>query len=297
MTFQDFWDYTLIRTSDVHITVRIVVLAIVLVVVGFVFSRLVSRGLARLLGRRLRLEIGAVAAIEALGFYVLFISFVVTSLTLAQFPLTIFTIAGGAVAIGVGFGSQTIMNNFISGLILHMERPIRSGDLVEVEGTHGVIERIGARSTRIRASDNTNIIVPNSFFLENKVVNFTLSDDIIRTQVRVGVVYGSPTEDVQRIIRRVLEENPRVLAEPEPKIIFADFGDNALQFDAYFWIRARMIMDRRQVESDVRFQLDTRFREAGIVIAFPQRDVHLDAAAPLSVRLVGSDGTGAAGPR
>jgi small-conductance mechanosensitive channel len=262
------------------------VLAILLLFAGYGVSRRLSRLVAAVMKKRFKLEAGPASAIETLGFYFLFITFAVTALRLVNFPLTAFTIAGGAIAIGVGFGSQNVMNNFISGLILLLERPVRVGDLVQVEDTHGIVEKIGARSTRILASDNTHIIVPNSFFLENNVVNFTLSDDVLRTQVNVGIIYGSPTREANRIIEEVLAEHSRILEVPKPRIIFSEFGDNSLNFEAYFWIRARTIMDRRQIESDVRFQIDDRFREAGIVIAFPQRDVHLDSAKPLDVRVV-----------
>jgi potassium efflux system protein len=245
----------------------------------------VSRTLGRIAAQRLDVKAGAAAAIESLTFYALLVAVVLFALRTVNFPLTAFTILGGAFAIGIGFGSQNVTNNFISGLILMLEQPIRAGDLVEVEGTYGTIEQIGARSTRIRSADNTHIIVPNSFFLQNSVVNWTLSDDIGRTKVTVGVIYGSPTRTVERLLRQVLHEHPEILTTHEPRIIFADFGDNALIFDAYFWIRARSMIERRHIESDVRYRIDDVFREAGLVIAFPQRDVHLDSARPIDVRL------------
>jgi potassium efflux system protein len=284
------WNYHLLVVDGQAIRTGAFVLAIALIATGWVVSRWASRALGRLLIARLAVEAGAAAAIETLGFYTFLAVAVVTALRVVHFPLTAFTIAGGALAIGVGFGSQNVMNNFISGLILMLERPVRSGDLVEVEGTYGHVVHMGPRSTRIRASDNTDIIVPNSFFLENNVVNFTLSDDVLRSQVKVGVAYGSPTRDVARIVRRALDEHPAVLHAPEPRILFADFGDSALVFEAYFWQRARAILDRRSVESDIRYRIDDLFREAGIVIAFPQRDVHLDGVRPLEVRVVGGTG-------
>jgi potassium efflux system protein len=284
---RDVWRYKLVVLDGEAIRVGAFVLAVTLVAAGYVLSRWASRTLERLLMRRLRVEASAAAAIETFAFYVFFAAAVVTGLRLVHFPLTPFTIIGGALAIGVGFGSQNVMNNFISGLILMLERPVRNGDLVEVEGTYGHIVHMGPRSTRIRASDNTDIIVPNSFFLENNVVNFTLSDDVLRSQVDVGVAYGSPTREVARFVRQALDEHPAVLKSPEPRIIFAEFGDNALLFEAYFWQRARAILERRVVESEIRYRIDDLFRAAGIVIAFPQRDVHLNSVRPLDVRVVG----------
>jgi potassium efflux system protein len=286
VTLDTFWNHVLVSIGDSQITIGSILTALFLLIVGFFVSRWISRFGARLLRKRVGLDVGAESAIETLGFYLLFVAFTFTSLNLVRFPLTIFTIAGGAVAIGAGFGSQNLMNNFISGLIIHLERPIRAGDLIALEGTYGTVEKIGARSTRIRAADNTQIVVPNSFFLQNNLVNFTLSDDIVRTQIAVGVAYGSPAREVERRIRQALDEHPGVLKDREPRILFSDFGDNALIFQALFWLRAKTMLERRQLESDLRFRIDDLFREAGITIAFPQRDVHLDAARPVPVRLV-----------
>lgn len=286
MTFPEFWNHSIVQVGGQPVTVGSVLLAILMLAIGWFVSKLLSRLLARALGERLQLDPGAREAVRTLGFYLLYVVFAFTSLNLVQFPLTVFTIAGGAAAIGVGFGSQSLMNNFISGLILHLERPIHAGDLVSVEGTHGIVETIGARSTHIRTADNTQMIVPNSFFLQNSLVNFTLSDDVVRTRVTVGIAYGSPTREARGLILQALEGNERVLKEPAPRILFTDFGDNALAFEALFWLRARTMLERREVESDLRYRIDELFREAGITIAFPQRDVHLDTPKPLAVTLV-----------
>ena len=154
------------------------------------------------------------------------------------------------------------------------------------ESTWGTVERIGARSTRILGAENAQIIVPNSTLLDRSLVNYTLSNDLVRTQVRVGVAYGSPVREVARLLRQAIDAHPGVSTEREPCVLFSDFGDNALVFDALFWLRARTMLERRQVESDIRFQVDELFRGARVVVAFPQRDVHLDTASPLAVRLI-----------
>jgi potassium efflux system protein len=212
----------------------------------------------------------------------------VASLRIVNIPLTALAFVGGAVAIGVGFGSQNVVSNFISGVILLAERPIKLGDLVEVGGVYGSVERIGLRSTRIRTGDNIHVIVPNASFLESNVVNWTHTDERVRVSVEVGVAYGSATREVERVIREALAEHPRVEKSPDPVVLFTKFGDNSLEFRALFWIRMRRQLDRPSVESELRFRIDDLFREAGIVIAFPQRDVHLDAASPFEVRLVRS---------
>jgi len=280
------WNTELTSVDDRPITVGKVIVAVLLFAIAFSFSRLLSRGLGWVLQRRVTMDKGAASAIQGLAFYLLLVVFLLLALRTVHIPLTAFTIVGGALAIGVGFGSQNIVNNFISGIILLAERPIKVDDIVEVDATRGIVERIGPRSTRVRTFDNIHIIVPNSAFLEKNVINWTLSDDIVRSRVDVGVAYGSPTRDVDRLIRRALEDHGQILDSPAPSVLFSAFGDNSLEFRAYFWLRVSDLILRLRIESDVRHRIDRLFRDAGIVIAFPQRDVHLDVAAPVDVRLV-----------
>ncbi len=285
-TVIDVWNYELTSVQDSPITVQKVVIGILLLLTGVFASRRFVGWIARRFLPRLGLNEGAVAAIQSLLFYFLLLTVVMISLRIVNVPLTAFTILGGALAIGIGFGSQNIVNNFISGLILLAERPVRVGDLVQIDDLVGVIEHIGPRSTRVRSPENVDIIVPNSSFLEKNVINWTLTDDRYRAHISVGVVYGSVTRDVMRLIRKAIDEHGKVLPKPEPIVLFTDFGDNALVFEAHFWVRMRRMMDRRLIESDIRSRIDSLFREAGIVVAFPQRDVHLDALSPIQVQLV-----------
>ncbi len=280
------WRAELLSVEGGAVSIGTVITALLLLVLGILLARWSSRRVGSLLTRHVGLDRGAAAAVQGLTFYLLLVLVFLLVLQTANIPLTAFTVFGGALAIGVGFGSQNVVNNFLSGLILMIERPIKVGDIVDIEGTYGRIERIGARSTRIKTFDNTHIIIPNSAFLEKNVVNWTLSDNVVRTWVDVGVAYGSPTREVDRLVHRVLAEHGKILKKPAPVVLFTEFGDNALHFRAYFWLQMREMMDRRRVESDVRYRIDHLFRDAGIVIAFPQRDVHLDTTAPLDVRLV-----------
>jgi small-conductance mechanosensitive channel len=132
-------------------------------------------------------------------------------------------------------------------------------------------------------------MVPNSKFLENNVTNWTLSDTRIRTSVSVGVAYGSPVRDVIDRLKHVIGQHEKVLNSPEPIVLFKDFGDSSLAFEVHFWVHMKRIMDGARVRSDVRAAIDDDFRDAGIVIAFPQRDVHIDMQAPLEVRLSGAE--------
>ncbi len=282
------WNYELTSFGESPLTVRQVVTALALLLVGVVMSRAISRSLGRQVLRRLNIDASASASIQSLFYYLLIFFFAMFALKVVNVPLAAFTVLGGAVALGVGFGSQNIINNFISGLILHAERPVKVGDLIQLGDLYGNVEHIGARSTRVRTGANLEIIVPNSTFLQNNVINFTLSSDKTRTSVEVGVVYGSPVVTVSQLLRRAVLETGRVSKDPPPIILFKDFGNSALLFEVHFWIHMRTMMDRLQVESTVRYQIEQLFKEEGIVVAFPQQDVHLDTTSPLSVRVLAS---------
>jgi small-conductance mechanosensitive channel len=258
----------------------------VLVVGGYFASRVIGYLLAQRLAKRLGPDV--VYTIKRITFFVLIIIVFLTALSLLGVPLTAFAFATGAVAIGVGFGAQNIINNFISGWILMAERPIRIDDFIEIDDAHGVVEMVGTRSTRIRRVDGVHLLVPNSQLLERTVVNWTLVDREIRTIVRVGVAYGSPVAKVAELIERAVREQEEVKSKPAPKIVFEDFGDNALIFDAYFWSDVGGEKQLREIRSEIRFRISELFDQAGIVIAFPQRDVHLDSVRPIDIRLLDS---------
>jgi small-conductance mechanosensitive channel len=201
-----------------------------------------------------------------------------TSMEILNIPLTAFAFVSGAIAIGVGFGAQNIINNFISGWILMWERPIRIGDFLEVGDARGVVESINTRSTLIRRNDGVHMLVPNSQLLENTVTNWTLIDQNARSFVRIGVAYGSDANQVRELIFQVLNERNDILESPPASVFFEDFGDNALIFDAVFWVSAVSETDIRRRRSEIRFRMYELFNEHNVVIAFPQRDLHLDGS-------------------
>jgi small-conductance mechanosensitive channel len=283
------WNFQLFSVDGRPLTVGKITVALLVLIVGIPIARVVIRRISRRLFVRIGLEPGAASAFETLIFYAVVVCLVVFGLWVAEIPLTIFTLAGGAIAIGVGFGSQKIVNNFVSGIILLFERPIKVGDLIEVGETFGQVENIGARSTKIKTFDNFHIIVPNGTFLEQNVVNWTHSDDMVRARMRVGVAYGSPTRLVEELLLKAIRELDKAVIPPDPQVLFDDFGDNSLMFEALFWVVMRRPMERRKTLSDLRFRVDELFREAGITIAFPQRDIHLDTLKPLDIRVMKDD--------
>jgi potassium efflux system protein len=188
-----------------------------------------------------------------------------------------------ALSVGLGFGLQEIVANFVSGIILLFEQPIRVGDVVTVDGITGTVARIRIRATTIVNWDRQELVIPNKTFITGQLVNWTLSDTINRVVITVGVAYGSDTRKAMRLMREAAEEHPKVLEDPAPRVTFEGFGDNALTL----LLRAYLDdMDARlATTTELHQAINDRFNVAGIVIAFPQRDVHIDTARPLELVL------------
>jgi potassium efflux system protein len=188
-----------------------------------------------------------------------------------------------ALGVGIGFGLQEIIANFISGIIILTERPIRVGDLVTVGDTSGTVTRLQLRATTVTNFDRQELLVPNKEFITGRVLNWSLSDEVIRLVVEVGVAYGTDMEKALALVREAVAENQSVLKDPSPLVTFDDFGDNSLNIIARCFIGS--LSKRREIISDLNLAVNKKFNEAGIVIAFPQRDVHLDTSGPLDIRI------------
>ena len=278
-----FWNVEILTVDNQPVTLQKAVTALVILLLGVVmFKFLLSMVYYRFLLKSQLKETTASAVHKALTYSAYLLVFLL-ALRMVNIPLTAFAFLGGAVAIGIGFGAQNLINNFISGFMILGERPINIGDLIEVDGVLGMVEEIGTRCTRVRTGENIYILVPNSTFLERNITNWTLSDHKIRANIAVGVAYGSPVGKVRETLIRAAKEVPLVLKNPEPFVLFNDFGDNALVFSLFFWVEITRVIQRRMIESDVRFKIDELFAQEGIVIAFPQRDVHLDTLSPLKI--------------
>lgn len=279
------WDTNLVATQGgIVVSIGDVILVLSLLLFGYILSRSIEYLLAKKL-RDTDLNADAISVIKRVSFYLIFILVGLTILSLLGIPITAFAFATGAIAIGVGFGAQNIINNFISGWILIAERPIRTDDFVEIEGVMGVVKTVGTRSTLIHRTDGVHMLVPNSKLLENTLVNWTLVDDLIRSSIRVGVAYGSDTYMTRELLSKCVDEHTDVLKEPKQEIIFDDFGDNALIFEIFFWCRIGREKTLRMIRSDIRFAIHNAFAENGIILAFPQRDLHLHTKKPIEITL------------
>ncbi|MFP5458557.1 MAG: mechanosensitive ion channel family protein [Bacteriovoracia bacterium] len=281
----DLWHLKLITVQNVQLTLGNVTLALVMLLLTNRLAKLLSRFILKRLVLPFHPDSQAMNTYRRLIYTTNFVLFFVISLSIAGIPLTVFTVVGGALAIGVGFGSQNIVNNFISGLILMAEKPLEVGDVVEIDNITGTVLEIGTRATKIRTVESKIWIIPNSMFLEKAVLNWTNGSSIVRTDVSVGVAYGSDLEKVKQLSLKVLQDMAFVEPSPHARVIFDDFGESALTFRLLFWADLDKVDSLMECRSEVRFALDKVFREAQIEISFPQRDFHLRSSAPLEVKI------------
>ena len=280
------WKLKLITIAGVKLSLGNVLIALTLLLFASKLSRLTSR----LINKRLIVPFvddkASQSTYQTFAFYGSLAAFVCLSLTVAGIPLTVFSVVGGALAIGVGFGSQNIVNNFISGVILLIEQPIRMGDTVEVEGITGTVIAINTRSTKIRNGDNKIFIVPNSFFLEKGVVNWNYETNILRNTVEFGVSYGSNVRQVENICMDIMLNTDGVEQTPVPLVQFTNFADSNLTFQLIFYCNTSVVASLGHIKSDVRFKIDDKFRELGISMPFPQRDMNFRMDKPISVKVI-----------
>ena len=271
------FDEPLFVVGGTAVTIASVVSFVVFVLVAYAASWLLRRSLHRVYRRR-AVDEGVQHALDRLMHYA--VVALGTFLALENLGVSVTALAGlGAVlAVGIGFGLQNIAQNFVSGLILLLERPVKKGDFVQVGEVQGTVRDIRARATVVTTLDNVDIIVPNGQFITEPVTNETFGDRRVRMRLKVGVAYGSDVERVRRILAEVAAARPEVLSEPPPQVLFRDFGESSLDFELVAWLADPR--DENPIASEMRFAIDRAFREAGVEIPFPQRDLHLRGGWP-----------------
>jgi potassium-dependent mechanosensitive channel len=284
--FTLIWNHKLFTLAGVKLSLGNLLVALTLLL----FATRLSRLMVNLIDKRLIVPFvndrASQVTYQTFAFYGCLIIFVALSLTIAGIPLTVFTVLGGALAIGVGFGSQNIVNNFISGIIMLVEQPVRVGDIVEVDGVIGSVASVGTRSTKIRNAENKVFVVPNSFFLEKSVINWTYETRTLRNTLEFGVAYGSDVRLVENACMDIMLNTEGIEQTPIPLVQFSNFGDSNLGFTLIFFCNLDKIVSLHQVRSDVRFKIDAKFKELKIEMAFPQRDFHLKMKDELKVKVL-----------
>jgi potassium efflux system protein len=282
-----FWSYS--TTVDgvaksVPITLANVIMAIIITVTTIIAGRNLPGLLEVILLNRLPMDPGARYAYSSVSRYAITAIGIIIAFNTIGFKWGNLQWLVAALSVGIGFGLQEIVANFICGLIVLFERPFRVGDTVTIGDISGTVERIRIRATTITDWDRKELIVPNKEFVVGRLINWSLSDKYIRIRIPVGIAYGSDTQLATELLVQAARKNPRVLAEPAADAIFKGFGDNSLNFELRVYIDG--IDDWWPMLHDLNVTIDNTFKEAGVTIAFPQRDVHLDATGPLEVRVV-----------
>ena len=273
-TVMGFLNTELWQGEGYSVTVSKLIIAVAVFLSSFFLSSLGSKWIKRRMIKRFRASITAANGVQRIAFYILWVVFALIALNIVKIPLTAFAFMGGAFAVGIGFGMQNIFNNLISGFIVIFSRPFKVNDIVDVMGVQGTVEDIGSRSTTIKTWDGFDVILPNRYFLENSVTNWTKSDLKKREILKIGVSYDADTRAVEKILLDIASEHSQVLKNPAPFVIFKNFGDSSLEFEIYYWIELRTSSGLK-VSSDLRHHIMAVFAREGINIPYPQRDIHI----------------------
>jgi potassium efflux system protein len=267
----EIWNIIVFEVDGQGISLGKLCIALIMIVFGYFMAQMFSSRIGRKLLSRLNVDESTKYSLERLIFYLAYCFIVLIVLEILRIPLTVFTFIGGALAIGIGFGSQNIVNNFISGLIVMFSQPLRVHDWVEIEGIFGEVVTIGTRSTILRLIDNKNVIIPNSYFLEKSFVNWTLNDRNVAASIQVGVAYGSDTEKVKSILIQAAKSHSLVLKDSEPSVFFQDFANSSLNFELFFRVEVKRDNTPQRIASDIRMTIDSAFRKHNIEIPFPHQ--------------------------
>ena len=279
--FWEFWNAgaatvsrPLLKFGGMQLSLRTILYVIVFgVLLVYVSRRLTTLLSDRVLARK-NIDIGVRQATVTILRYVLITAGFIILLQTAGIDLTALNVLAGAVGIGVGFGLQNVANNFISGLIILFERPIKVGDRIEVGNVEGDVIHIKARSTTVVTNDNIAIIVPNSNFITQNVINWSHMGKNVRFKIPVSVSYDSDVRLVEKLLLEAANENPDVLEEPAPGVRLLKFGDNGLQFELRAWSES-LLHRKGRLTSNLNFAILEKFRAHGIEMPFPQRDIHI----------------------
>lgn len=268
----------LLKLGTATITLWTLVYFLILLVVLFYVAGKLRHWLVKRVLVKTSLDEGARQAIGSITRYLTLLIGLLIALQTVGIDLTTLNVLAGAVGIGVGFGLQNVASNFISGLIILIERPIKVGDRIEVGEVDGDVIEIGARSTTVRTNDNIAIIVPNSKFITDNVTNWNYTGPRVRFHVPVGVAYGSDVRKVEQLLLEVARENPDALTDPQPKVWFRGFGESSLDFELLAW-NTNLLHRKGQFISDLNFAVYEKLNQHGIEIPYPQRDLHIRSSA------------------
>ncbi len=279
---QQVLDQPLLMLGGTPVTVGTIAVGVVILLVSIAISVLLQNAMSRALQRRKMGDEGTLAAMRRLVHYAVMLVGTGIALDTIGVNLGALFAAGAVFAVGLGFAMQNIAQNFVSGIILLIERTIKPGDILNVEGTVVRVIQLGVRSTLVRSRDDEDIIVPNSVLVQSMVKNFTLRDALYRIRVTVGVVYRSNMAEVHRLLRDTADQLSWRVRSLEPRVFLKEFGDSSVNFEVSVWINDPW--DAPAARSKLHQAVWDALEQAGVTIAFPQLDVHFDGPIEESFR-------------
>jgi len=273
MTFNEIINYSLISHGKIDISVFDILMVLIVFFITILIVRIIKRIFKKLV-KKGTIDGGSSNSIFQIIRYILWIISIGLMLEIIGFKLTILIAGSAALLVGFGLGIQQIFNDFASGLILLFERNLKVNDIVQLENDIvGKVLVIGLRTTKINTRDNIVMIVPNSKFTNDSIINWSHSEDTTRFEIEIGVAYGSDVPLVKKTLLKCASQHPGTLTDPEPFVRFTDFGNSSLDFQLFFW--TNLSFDSENIKSDLRFVIDDEFRKKGVQIPFPQTDIHI----------------------
>lgn len=279
---QTWMHYSIVQVGTIDITIVIILMLFLILSFAHRFSKFITRFFMPRIYEHYQFDRSMQFTFNRVFHYLILILAVLISISAAGIDLSALAVIASVIGVGIGFGLQNIASNFISGIILLFERPIKIGDRVLVDDIIGDVEKINMRATIIKSIDNEHIIVPNSYFLEEHVINRSYSDPTMRLVIPIGVAYTSDPELVRKLLRKIAyheaEQTDSVLLDPEPFVHFVGFGDSALDFELFVWISNPN--DIIRVKTNINFRIYHILKEHSIEIPFPQRDLHIKSIDP-----------------
>jgi len=273
MGLSEFLNYSLITTKNFNLTVSSVLIVIAVLIGTIIALRILRRVFKRFIAKRER-DQGVYWSVFLFVKYLTWVIVIVALLDTLDVQITVFLASIAALLVGVGLGIQQLFNDIASGIVLIVERNLQINDVIQLDdGTVGRVIEIGLRTSKIKTRDDIVMIVPNSKFVNDRIINWSHIDFKTRFCVEVGVAYGSDIKLVSELLKSCALSHNKVANKPVPFVRFNNFGESSLDFQLYFWVKETFLVEN--IKSDLRFAIDDAFRKNGVTIPFPQRDVHV----------------------
>jgi small-conductance mechanosensitive channel len=273
MKFDELINFEILKTDNIEITVSSVII-VILVFLATLIGLKIIRGFFRRYIKKQEAERRSYWSVYLIFRYVVWVVVIVLMLETSGVKVSVLLASITALLVGVGFGIQQLFSDIASGIVLIFERNLQINDIIELDdGTVGRVLHIGLRTSKLKTRDDVILVVPNSKFVNDTIINWSQMDYNTRFSVKVGVAYGSDTKLVSRLLLECTHNNKNISAHPKPFVRFNDFGDSSLDFQIYFWVRESFLVEN--TKSDIRYAIDDAFRKNGVQIPYPQRDVHI----------------------